>query len=219
MKRFMVLVSLVAAAGLLASCALIPPIPIGEGALGIEGQSFDVSIPTPASAGFGALAVTGKTTATASFEDADLSSLPLAPSAFLMEQGFDTEVDVTVTGIDLPNTITITDASELTITVSEQDPDGPDPVVVNVPFGPLVLERGSDCGVDSCTYTFADAEAALAALDGSISGSSLSRLLDIVGSGGPNDLELVLSLTVQSTPEFSGTIGLTVDVVENYIKF
>jgi hypothetical protein len=216
MRRFLVLVSLVAAAGLLASCALIPPIRIGAEALGIEGQSFDVTIPTPLGAGFSALAVTGQRTETGSFEDIDLSSLPLAPSVLLMEQGFAEEVRVT--SADLPDTITITDASELKLTVSEQDPDGPEPVVVSVQFGPLDLKRQT-CVSSTCGYRFANPEAAATALDGSISGSSLSRLLDIVGSGGPNDLELVLSLTVQSSPEFSGTIELAVDVVENYIKF
>jgi hypothetical protein len=218
MRRFVTLVCLVAAAGVLASCALIPPIPIGAGALGIDSQSFDVTFPTPEGAGFRALAVTGVKTVGGPFEDVDLSSLPLAPSAFLMEQGFDSEVTVT-SPVTLPDSITFTDASELKITVSEQDPDGPEPVVVRVPFGPLVLEKDSACVASTCTYTFVDAEAAAAALAGSISGSSLARLIEIVGSGGPNDLELVLSLTVQSTPEFSGTINLTVDVVENYIKF
>jgi hypothetical protein len=217
MRRFVVLVSLVAAAGLLASCALIPPIGIGANALGIDSQSFDVAIPTPAAAGFGVQAVTGERVETGEFEDIEPPSLPITPSSLRMDQGF--AATVTVTSLDLPETLTITAASELSITVSEQDPDGPAPVNVTIPFGPLVLEQDAACSSSPCTYSFRDEEAAATALQGSIGGADLSRLIEIVSSGETNNLEVVLSLTVESTPDFSGTMQLTIDVVENYIKF
>jgi hypothetical protein len=217
MRRFLVLVSLVAATGLLASCALIPPIGIGADALGIEATPVEVQFAQPLTTGFTVQAVTGKKVVPDSFDDVEPPSLPITPSSLLMEQGFASTV--TVTSAQFPDTITITDASELSVTVSEQDPDGPEPVNVTIPFGPLVLEKDAACSTSPCAYTFSDEEAAATALDGSISGAKLSRLIEIVSSGGTNDLELVLSLTVESEPDFSGTMKLTIDVVENYIKF
>lgn len=218
MKSIKVLISLVAGLGLLASCALIPPIAIGPDALGIEGESFSVNMTETAAAGFAAQAASGSQSVPASFEDIDKPSLPIAPSALNMDQGFDSTVTVTSIN-DLPDTITITDDSQLSVTVSDEADTGVDPVSVTIPFGPLVLEKDSTCSGATCTYTFADSDAAASALSASISGNNLSRLIQIVSEGGTNELALQLDITTESNPEINGSMELTIDVVENYIKF
>lgn len=218
MKSIKILVSLVAGAGLLASCALIPPIAIGPDALGIEGKSFDVPISEAGATGFAVQAATGTKTASGTFEDIDKPSLPIAPSSLNMDQGFKATVSVTSAG-NLPDSITITDDSELEVTVSDQADTGVDPVVATIPFGPLVLEKDPACSAGTCDYTFADSDAAASALSASISGGNLSRLIQIVSEGGTNELALVLDITTESNPELNGSMELTIDVAENYIKF
>lgn len=215
MKILKLTVTLVAGAALLASCALIPPIPIGQNALGIEGQKFTVPI-SPEGSAMSVQVASGKQTISSGFADVD-ESAPIPPRSFEMDQGF--AETVTVTSTNLPSTIVITEASEIVVKVSE-DADPDKSVTVKVPFGPLTLEKDLSCSdTTTCEYVFADAEAAGSALAATIRGSDLKELIDIVSSGGDNTIELVLNITTDSNPDISGSLLLTVDVEENYIRF
>lgn len=215
MKSLKFFVSLVAGAALLASCALIPPIPIGPNALGIEGQKFTVPM-SPEGSAMSLQTATGLQTISTSFQDVDQSP-PIPPRSFQMNQGF--AESVTVTSTNLPQSIVITDDSKLVVTVSENS-DADKSVTVDVPFGPLTLKKDPTCSdTTTCTYTFEDASAAGSALAKTISGSDLKLLIEIVNSGGENTIELVLTVATESAPDISGSLLLTVDVEENYIRF
>jgi hypothetical protein len=187
----------------LTSCALIPPIPIGPGALGDESTEFDMVTPQ-------SLVVT------TAFTDADKPYMPFAPSAFRSVRGFGEQV--TVSGAPYPAEIVITADSGLEITFEDQRANPPEPVVASAPFGPLTLARSAEC-IDTdtdCVYTFTDPAAAAVALTVEISGEPFKRLLDIIFEDGTYPNTMSLRLTIATDRAFA--MKFTVNVVQNYIK-
>ncbi|MEX2534631.1 MAG: hypothetical protein WD273_03440 [Trueperaceae bacterium] len=210
MKSLKLLLSLLVAGAVLAACALIPPIAVGNDALGYSSQEFTVGA-APAAAGF-SLQATFSDSEIIPFDDIEQPNMPIAPSSFQSVQGF--TATVTVSGADLPETIIITSGT-LQLNVSD-DSGSPEPVEAEATFGPLTLERPAECAGTSCDYTFADAAAAAETLTLTIAGSDLTRLLQIITEGSGNTLTLTLEV---ETEEAVSTMTFTVEVDENYIRF
>jgi hypothetical protein len=187
----------------LASCALIPPIPIGADALGDQSAEFDM--------------VTQSLVVTSAFADADKPYMPFAPSAFRSVRGFGEQV--IVSGGPYPAEIVITADSGLEVTFEDQRANPPEPVVASAPFGPLTLARSAECSDTgtSCAYTFTDPAAAAVALTVEISGDPFRRLLDIIFEDGTYPNTMSLRLTIATDRAFS-PMKFTVNVVQNYIK-
>lgn len=203
--------SLIVAVVMLASCALIPPIPLGPNALGFDGQVVPVGT-VPAS-GFAQLSSLSNTHSFG-MENIEPPNMPIAPSSLQAVQGFEPTVRATRTLSALPDTITI-DSGSLEVTV-EDDSGSPSPVETTVSFGPLTLNRDENCGGSDCHYTFADPAEAARSLTMTVRGDSLSRLLKIMTEGQVNTVTVRFRV---ETAEQIDSLTFTIDVEENYIRF
>ena len=193
-------------AGLLGACALIPPIPIGPGALGYQRQELIVPLNNTTRA---------TVSARRSFTDIERPSFPIAPSSFRSVQGFSNDAQVHQVLGTPPDVLTLTNGT-LTFTV-EDDSGSPDSVTTSVDFGPLELRKAPSCTSSTCGYTFADPQAAARALTFTVRGAEFRRLLDIITTGDEqNWLDVTLTVTTDAP---ATTLTLNVEVIENYIDF
>lgn len=186
--------------GVLSSCALIPPISIGQSALGYTSMPVEVT--------------SGTWSDVKEFEDIEKPSFPISPSAFISVQGFAKSAQVS--GTTSPQ-ITITGDSKLRVTISDRSGSF-ESVTTETVFGPLTLQLAGECGgLDVwCSYNFEDASAASEALTVEIRGNELKKLLRIITEGSAtNDMELALTLNTDSG---SVAFRFTIEVKENYIK-
>ena len=211
MKSFKLLAALIVAGLMLASCSVIPPIPLGANALGYTTADFTVD-PVAAPTGFGPLAVdVDGTDGPFLFDNLD-PNMPVPPATFRSVQGFD--ATVAVTGTDVPATITV-NSGTLTVTLSDDAAGAPEPVNATVDFGPLTLSHDGVC-TGTCGYSFDDPAAAAETLTLTLNGKDMTRLVDIITDHGGNIVTLHLEANIEENVD---SMVFTVVVEENYIGF
>ncbi len=200
---------------LLAACASLIPAQSFDNPLGLANK--DIAVTVPATAALRTLAA-GAGTVSGSFNDVDLSDVPLGiiPAKYEIELGF--TGSATVSGSSLPATITLTNV-QLAITVSDVDNSATIPTMSYPGSLTLTQQSGSSYSVaGSASIDSGDVSAIFTAV---IASSQLTNLLDVILLDGSNTQNTAMATLSFETDDLAagGTITMTINAGTGTVSF
>lgn len=222
MKRPILLLALTALlAVLLSACgALIPPQSF-QNPVGLQGQKVTATVtgssPRMAPQALTTLAV-GNGTVSATFDDIDLSDVPVGIAKYQVALGFDATASVSVpNGGTLPSTITLTNTS-LDVIVSDSTGSVALPTMSYLGTLTLTQNSGSDYTVSGSVNQGEVGQIFTAA----VTSGTLADLLKIIAQQGdtktPNTATATLSFTTDDLPDGS-TVDFTFSAGTGTVSF
>ncbi len=224
MRRLRYLIPTLALALALGACGLIPPIPVND-PLHLDGQQVTLEVGATAdSLAVQALPAAGGTSAPVQFNDQDFGA-PRAPTSLRVNGGF--KPTATVKASNYPDTLTLSNI-QLIVRLwdgaqSFEAANTNRRVEATASYlGSLTLNRNEACSdfAESCEYTFSNPNLLQGSLKLELTGTNLSRALEIIEtSPQPNFVEARVTLQVSGDPDpLPGTeIILELDMADGQI--